>query len=78
MAQWQALRAFTAKAPGSIPGWRTKILQAEQHRQKDSKIIIMCLMKSHFNPQNLAKNRAKIKEIFAKNSTVKRQVTSIY
>ena len=32
----------------------------------------MCLMKSNFNPQNLAKNRAKIKEIFAKNSTVRR------
>ena len=27
--------AFTAKGSGSIPGWRTKIPQAVQHRQKN-------------------------------------------
>ena len=28
MVQWLELSAFTAVAPGPIPGWRTKILQA--------------------------------------------------
>ena len=61
MVQRLGLHAFIDMGLGSIPGWRTKILQAEQHRQKDSKIIIiMCLMKSSFNSQNLAKTRAKI------------------
>ena len=37
----------------------------------------MCLMKSNFNSQNLAKNRAKINEgNFAKNSTVTKEASN--
>ena len=32
--QWLGLCAFTAKGTGSIPGWRTKILQAMWRRHK--------------------------------------------
>ena len=31
MVQWLGLGTLTAEGPGSIPGWRTKIIQAEQH-----------------------------------------------
>ena len=33
--QWLGLRALTAKGPGSFPGPRTKIPQAEQFGQKN-------------------------------------------
>ena len=33
--QWLGLHAFTAVGLGSIAGWRTKILQAIQHSQKN-------------------------------------------
>ena len=29
--QWLGLSAFTAKGPGPVPGWETKILQAVEH-----------------------------------------------
>ena len=35
VAQWLGLYAFTAKGPGSIPGWGTKIPQAS-HSEKTS------------------------------------------
>ena len=31
--QWLGLHAFTAKGPGSIPGWGTKIPQALQSKK---------------------------------------------
>ena len=33
--QWLELGTFTAKGPGSIPGWGTKVPQAVQHGQKN-------------------------------------------
>ena len=33
--QWSGLIAFTAAAPGLIPGWGTKIPQATWHRKKE-------------------------------------------
>ena len=38
--QWLGLSAFTAMAPGSIPGWGTKILQAVRHGQKKKSGLI--------------------------------------
>ena len=35
--KWLRLHAFTAEAVGLIPGWVTKILQAEWHGQKKKK-----------------------------------------
>lgn len=35
--KWLGLHAFTAEAVGLIPGWVTKILQAEWHGQKKKK-----------------------------------------
>ena len=32
--QWLELGIFTAKGPGSIPGWGTKVPQAIEHSQK--------------------------------------------
>ena len=32
--QWLELHAFTAKGPGSVPGWGAKILRAERHGPK--------------------------------------------
>ena len=37
VVQWLGLGAFTAMAPGSIPGRGTKILQAARHGQKKKK-----------------------------------------
>ena len=37
VVQWLGLRASTAKGPGSIPGWGTKILQAMWCSQKKKK-----------------------------------------
>ena len=34
-AQQLWLQAFTAEGAGSIPAWRTKILQATWHNQKN-------------------------------------------
>ena len=34
LVQWLGLGAFTAKDPGSIPSWRTKIPQAGWYGQK--------------------------------------------
>ena len=34
VVQWLGLGAFTVMAPGSVPGWGTKILQAAQRGQK--------------------------------------------
>ena len=33
-SQWLALCDFTAQGPGSVPGWGTKILQANQSSLK--------------------------------------------
>ena len=37
MAQWLGLDTFTARAPGSIPGWGIKILQVTWCIQKKKK-----------------------------------------
>ena len=37
MVQWLGLQAFTAKGPGSIPGWGTKVTQAVRHGRKKKK-----------------------------------------
>ena len=37
--KWLGLRDFTAKAPGSVPGWETKIPQAMWHGQNKTKQI---------------------------------------
>ena len=37
LVQWLGLRALTARGPGSIPGWRTKIPQDTWHGQKKKK-----------------------------------------
>ena len=34
MVQWLGPHALNAKGPDSVPGWGTKILQAEQYGQK--------------------------------------------
>ena len=39
MAQWLGLSALTARGPGSIPGWGTKILQATQWHSPSKKNI---------------------------------------
>ena len=36
MVQWLGLSALTAMGPGSIPGWGTKIPQAERHGQNNN------------------------------------------
>ena len=40
MLQWLGVGAFTAMGPGSIPGRRTKILQAVWHGQKKKKVAL--------------------------------------
>ena len=37
--QWLGLHDFTAEAPGSVPGWETKIPQAMWHGQNKNKQI---------------------------------------
>ena len=37
MVHWLGLGTVTARARGSIPGWRTKILQAMQPKRKKKK-----------------------------------------
>lgn len=37
VVQWLGLCTLTAKSPGSIPGWGTKIPQAVQRYQKQNK-----------------------------------------
>ena len=39
-------RGFTAKGPGSIPGWGTKISQTGQHGQKKKKRVIRYMSKT--------------------------------
>jgi len=42
--QWLGHHALNAEDPGSIPGWGTKIPQAEQHSQKIKQINYQCTM----------------------------------
>ena len=42
VVQWLGLGSFTAKGPGSIPGWGTKIPQAMQRGQKKKKSKTDC------------------------------------
>ena len=44
--QWLPLCAFTTEGAGSVPGQRTKLLQAEEHGQY---IIIIIIIIMHFN-----------------------------
>lgn len=37
VVQWLGISAFTAESSGSIPGWETKIPQAVQYGQANSK-----------------------------------------
>ena len=59
MVQWLRLSAFTARAPGSIPGWGT-ILQAVRHsppKKEHTGHIVTALTKSLYfkgNPASLA------------------------
>ena len=39
MVQWSKLGTFTAKGPGSVPGWGPKILQATEHGPKNTVIF---------------------------------------
>ena len=68
--QWLELGTFTAKGPGSIPGWGTKVPQAVQHGQKN-------INKQKDNSQNGRKYMQIIYLIrdlypkYIKNSTIK-------
>ena len=43
MVQWLGLGAFTAMGPGSIPGWRTKILKIKSiNCEKALKTVCQC------------------------------------
>ena len=47
--QWLVLCTFTAKSPGSIPGWGTKILQASRGSQKKKQGLDLGIISSTFS-----------------------------